>query len=189
MQNWWKMARLDKVGARYAKAFSEYLADPKRARAVVAELRAFYAVVTSSTELRGVLLAGVVPEATRLSVVADLAEKLGLSTECKRLLGVLCTMKRLGHIESISESLLFSVLQASGIVPMKVESAHELTAEEKKLIESKFEKILGKKTEASYSVTPGILGGVRVSAGSRTFDGSITGGLSRLEESLIGGSI
>jgi len=78
-------------------------------------------------------------------------------------------------------------LESGNVVSLSVETATSLETDEKKKIEDRFTKILGKKVEASYKVDPALLGGLRVTAAGRTYDGSLTGWLSSFEESLITG--
>jgi len=79
------------------------------------------------------------------------------------------------------------LLDSANVVSLKVETATSLEADEKKQIEDKFTKILGKRVEANYQVDPALIGGLRVTAAGRTYDGSLTGWLNSFEESLISG--
>lgn len=180
------MAHLDKISNRYAKAFYDYLHSPSQVRAVAGELKAFASFMESSEELRQVLTTGIHSEKSRRGVIEDLVEKAGMHEHGKKILLLLSAQQRLTHVRAIAERLIQLVLEASEIVPLSVIAATELNDTEKKKIENRFESILGKQVEASYSVNPELLGGLKVTAGGRTFDGSLNGWLRGIEEKLIG---
>lgn len=183
------MAYLDKITTRYARAIFEFLKTAEKNRTVIQELQAFSKIVASSHELQQVLTSVVCSESERRGVVEDLAVKLGLSADTKRVLLILAEQGRLTHLEQIAERLNQLVLEAGNTVPLSVTAALELSAEDKKKIEAKFQKVLGKQVEATYAVNPELLGGLKVTAGGRTFDGSLSGWLQGLEEKLVGGSL
>jgi F0F1-type ATP synthase delta subunit len=70
-----------------------------------------------------------------------------------------------------------------------VASSHGLSADEKKSIETRFSKILGNPVEATYLVDPKLVGGVKVTAAGKTYDGTISGWLGQFEEILVGGNV
>jgi len=72
---------------------------------------------------------------------------------------------------------------------LKVKTAEELDDSHKSKIEQRFGKILGKKVEARYEIDPSLIGGLRVDAGGRTYDGSVDGWLTSFEERLVGGYV
>ena len=177
----------DKVSQRYAKAVFDYLKDEAKVRSMIGELQEFAMLIEGSSELTLVLTSDVYSDNERLAVVNDLVGKAKLSKDTQRVLLVLTTAKRLDHLRSIVEKLKLILLESGNVVSLSVETATSLETEEKKKIEDKFTKILGKKVEASYKVDPALLGGLRVTAAGRTYDGSLTGWLSSFEESLITG--
>jgi len=177
----------DKVSQRYAKAIFDYLKDGSKIRALISELEEFSILIESNTELSLVLTSDVYSDDERLAVVEDLVTKAKLSHDAKKVLSVLSTAKRLDHLRSIVERLQLVLLDSANVVSLSVETATSLESEEKKKIEDKFTKILGKKVEANYKVDPALIGGLRVTAAGRTYDGSLTGWLNSFEENLISG--
>ena len=98
-------------------------------------------------------------------------------------------MRRLGHLPGIANRLHLLLLESAGTVPLDVNAAVALTAEEKDKVERRFAKMLGKKVEANYTVDASLIGGLRVTVGGRTYDGSLAGGLNNFEEQLVGGRL
>lgn len=180
------MAHLDKISTRYAKAFYEFLNSPSQVRLAANDLKAFATVVNANEQLQQVLTTEIYSEKERRGVIEDLASKLEIKDGSKKILLLLSSQKRLTHIESIAERLIQLVLEANDIVQLSVSAAANLNDDEKKKIETKFQKILGKQVEATYLINPELLGGLKVTAGGRTFDGSLNGWLRGLEEKLIG---
>jgi F0F1-type ATP synthase delta subunit len=64
-----------------------------------------------------------------------------------------------------------------------------LSNEEKKVLEGRFAKVLNSPVSASYLVTPALVGGLKVTANGKTYDGTLSGWLNQVEEVLVGGNI
>ncbi|NBV51004.1 hypothetical protein EBR78_07275, partial [bacterium] len=80
-------------------------------------------------------------------------------------------------------------LAAADVAALDVESSEELPAADRKKIEEQFSKLLGKKVEAHYSIQSQLLGGLRVTAAGRTYDGTLSGWLEKMEEKIMGGHL
>ena len=72
----------------------------------------------------------------------------------------------MGHVGTIAEKLHTLLLAAAKVIPLTVETTVELSETEMKNIEEKFEAVLGKKVETSYVPEPGLVGGMRATAGA-----------------------
>lgn len=81
------------------------------------------------------------------------------------------------------------VLETANVIAVQVESATDMNADQKAKVERRFQSLLGKGVEASYRIDPKLIGGVRVTANGKTYDGSIAGWLSSFEEQLVQGVI
>ena len=177
----------DKVSQRYAKAIFDHLKDADKIRMVANELSEFAVMIEDHAELTLVLTSDVYSEEIRKNIVEDLATKTKISADAKKALLILSSAKRLDHLKGVSEKLQQILLESANVTALNIESATTLEAEEKKKIEEKFKTILGKKVEANYKVDPNLIGGLRVTAAGRTYDGSLTGWLNSFEENLISG--
>lgn len=183
------MAKLDRVALRYAKAAFDYLGDSKKVDGLTQELIAFSQALTGNPELHLALTNEAFSTDSRAAVVKEVANQMGLSDATQRVLNVLTENRRITSVEAVAERLHHLNLEAAEIAPLKVEASVELSAAEKKQVEEKFTKILGKKVEANYVLEPTLLGGLRVTAAGRTYDGTLSGWLENMEEQLIGGRI
>ena len=183
------MAKLDRAALRYAKAAYDFLGDSKKASAVSLELKAFSELLFQNAELQNALTNEAFSTANRVEVVKDVCKKMGLSDEATRILGVLSENRRILVADSVAERLHQITLENADIAQLEVESSSELKAEDRTNIEAQFTKVLGKKVEAKYSLDPNLLGGLRVTAAGRTYDGTLSGWLEKMEEKLMGGHL
>ena len=181
------MAKLDKVSLRYAKAAYDFLGDPKKVSVVAQELKAFATIFSQNPELRIALTNEAFSTQSRVEVVREISNKLKLSEDALRVLAVLADNRRISSVESVSDRMHQLALEAADVAALEVESSVELSAEDRKKVEDRFSKILGKKVEARYGLDPSLLGGLRVTAAGRTYDGTLSGWLENMEEKLMGG--
>ena len=180
------MARLDKVASRYAKAIfdSEKSAGQSAIGELMAELARFSQLIEASKDLQYVLGTEIFSAENKRSIVEDLSTKLNLSTKAKQVLLVLLQMHRMGSLPAIMDRLNNLVLESLDIIPLHVETASSLSSEQKEKIEARFAKILGKKVQARYVSDPELIGGLKVTAEGRTFDGSLQGWLNAVGQHL-----
>lgn len=183
------MAHLDKISTRYARAIYEFLKTEAKARPVIDALKTLGATIEENENLEKALTTELFTEEQRKGVIEDLVTTLKANDDTRRILLVLSEQGRLTHVNQIAERLNQLLLEAAGAMPLSVTAALDLEDADKKKIEEKFKKILGKNVEATYHLNPELYGGLKVTAGGRTFDGSLSGWLASLEEKLIGGSL
>ena len=181
------MAVHGKVAGSYARAIIDYLGDADKARTVADELSALGEVIESHAELSRVLTTGVFTEKQRREVLEEIMKKLKSGEDTKRMALVVSQQMRLRALSAIGERMHRLLQDHANVVPLHVESASALDAAEKKKVEQKFRSLLGKTVEASYAVDPNLIGGLRVTAAGKTYDGSLVGQLRAIEERLVGG--
>lgn len=181
------MAKLNKVASSYARALHAVTGNAEASHQVAAELATFAQWLDESPELRMVFGSVRFSAEQRQAVVGDLAAKAKFGDVTKKALSVLTESNRLLAAGAVAEKLRLLALDDAGVAPMQVESAEELDDSERKDLVKRFEKVLGKKVDARFTVVPALLGGVRVVAEGRTYDGSLKGQLSQLGERLAGG--
>lgn len=183
------MATPGKVTNRYAKAFFEGLRESKDSGRVVEDLEAFRSAAASHKELSALFASPGFAEAQKTQIVEDITAKMKLSPAATRILVGLSRMERLTALSPIVARLRVLLLEGQGVQPIHVRTAEPLSVEDKRAVENKFEKVLGKKVEATYETNKELVGGLRVVAGGRTFDGSVLGWLETLKERLVEGEV
>jgi F-type H+-transporting ATPase subunit delta len=183
------MATLGKVTNRYAKAFFEGLRESKDSASVLEDLESFRVAASAHKELTALFASPGFAESEKTQIVSDIASKMKLSSAASRILIGLSRMDRLTALTPILARLRVLLLENQGVQPIHVRTAEPLSVEDKRAVENKFEKVLGKKVEATYETNKELVGGLRVIAGGRTFDGSVLGWLETLKERLVEGEL
>jgi F-type H+-transporting ATPase subunit delta len=74
--------------------------------------------------------------------------------------------------------------QRMGFTEAQITSARELNQADRSALESRMEKLTGKKVRARYSRDESLLGGAVVKMGSTIYDGSVSGQLERIKQAL-----
>ncbi len=101
---------------------------------------------------------------------------------------VLCLLTEAGRIAlllQVAEHLRQLVLESQNIAPLRVESATQLSGDEKKKIEERFRAILGRGVSAFYQTDTALIGGIRATVDGVTYDGTLAAKLSVLREQLV----
>lgn len=175
------------VARRYARAFAEVVVERRmNADQMVQDLTAFAELVSSSAELRNVLQNPAVSHEQKLKLLNAITTRIGASKELRNFVAVLVDHHRLGQIHDVAEQFKQELNDRLGIAETVVNSARELTQEEKQALERQLAQVTGKKVRASYSRDAGLLGGVMVRVGSTIYDGSVRGQLRRIRDQIAG---
>lgn len=177
----------DKVALRYARAAFEALSDSEERQKAAEDLRGLGEMLEANVELRLALTSAIFSEENRWAVVQGIGEKAQFGQGTLKVLRVLNQAKRLGAAGVVGEKLRTLGLQGEGILPIRVQSATELSSDEQSAVEKRFTDLLGKKVQADYVVAPVVMGGLRVDAEGRTYQGTVAGWLEGFEEKLVGG--
>ena len=152
------------------------------------ELRQFAALTGRNRSLRAALDARGVTLADRGRALTAIADGAGASPVLSRLLGVLATNDDLGLLPALADVYAELVNAAEGIVPVQATGAIELTDEQHRALVDVLRAATGREVELAEKVEPGVLGGLRVKMGGRTYDGTVGGKLKALRRSLATGS-
>ena len=174
------------IATRYARAFAEVVIDlkldPDKA---LSELNGLVALFKASPELRTVLANPAVAHKQKLALLDAIISRLGASRPLRNFAAVLIDQGRIAQIAEIAEKFRDELNQHLGIAEAQVNSARELTPEEKQLLEKEMARITGKVVRASYSRDKNLLGGAVVRIGSTIYDGSVRGQLRKIKEQIV----
>jgi len=173
------------VLGRYARAYAEvavtYKLNPEK---TVAEFQQMADVVNSSRELRNVLQNPAVSREQKLKLLDSIIQHIGATKMLRNFLAVLIDHRRIANIGDVLEQFKRELDRRMGIADARVSSVRELSSVEKKSLEQQLATITGKVVRATYSLDPGLLGGVLVRVGSTIYDGSVHGRLQRMRQDL-----
>jgi F-type H+-transporting ATPase subunit delta len=170
---------------RYAKAlFDVAIAEKAELVKIGADLSAAAALLTENTELRLALGRAAVADTARKAVMEQVADKLGVTVQVKKLLVMLTESRKLDLVKDLAEAYQERLLTHQNIVRAEVTSAAPLSPEKTKALEESLSKVTGKKVELSVSVDPQLLGGVVARIGSTVYDGSVKTQLQRMRQEI-----
>lgn len=172
----------------YARALADVVVDRQLdANRIAAELDSVSAILAESAELRTVWDSPSVEQDQKLKLLDALAARAQLSREVRNFVAVILANQRILAFSEIAKATVEEINARLGIADAEIASARELSAEEKRKLESQVAKVTGKTLRVRYALDPQLMGGVTVKVGSTIYDGSVRGQLQRMKEQLIGG--
>ena len=170
---------------RYSKALFDVALQEKADLAKIGQdLSAFAEVIASNAELRLATERSGVADASRIAVMDQIADKLGVAPQVKKLVAMLTQGRRLELMKDLTEAFNERLLAHQNIVRAEVTSAAPLSPEKAKALEESLSKVTGKKVQITSSVDPSLLGGLVVRMGSRQIDTSLKTKLNSLKLAL-----
>lgn len=179
----YSQARL-RVGGFAAAVFEETAT--KELETVEKEIFTFARAVAESQELRAVLSNRDLPVKLRQSVVSDLLGK-KVNAVTLRLVHYAVAGGRPRDIVGTLDWLVERIAEARGWRVARVHAGQEISAAQKKKLESTLATITGAPVELQVRVDPALLAGIRVDIGDLRLDATAKGRLERLREHVVAG--
>jgi len=169
----------------YARALTDVVIDRKLdANRIGAELESVSALLKESADLRTVWDNPSVTGEQKLKLLDAVVSRMSLSREVRNFVAVLISNRRLHAFSEIAAQAVAQINSRLGIADAEILSARELSAEEKRKLETQVAKVTGKSLRVRYSLEATLMGGVVVKVGSTIYDGSVHGQLQRMKEQL-----
>jgi F-type H+-transporting ATPase subunit delta len=177
------------VARRYARALLEVVTSGPQGpaegpAAVRAALESSRALLRENAELLRALTHPAVPGPARKKVVEAVWAQ--APPAVKRLVQLLVERDRASLLPAITEAFVEAWNEARGVVAASAVSAVELDAAEKQALSEALAKAAGKSVELETRVDAAVLGGLRVTMGGRTLDGTVAAQLQALRRRLQG---
>jgi F-type H+-transporting ATPase subunit delta len=173
------------LASRYARALVDVIlerhVDGNEARQ---QLRTMVDAVHESLELRRVWESPAVLAEQKRAVLDALAAKIGAAKPIRNFMAVIIDHRRLGALDDILRVFESELDARLGFAEVQVSSARPLAPEEQREVESRVERMTGKKIRASYASNPELLGGIVVRVGDTIYDGSVRGQLEKMRQEL-----
>jgi len=179
------------VSFRYARALVDVVTshegpgagDP---RALTSQLEDFSQLMEQNAELRILFSTPAIPMKKKLAVLSEIVPKMGLQAVVRNFLSVVLEHERFSVLDEIVEAFELLLNERLGIVVAQVSSARALGEAEKQELEKALRDRTGKQVQMSFSLDPGLVGGVTAQVESTIYDGSVRGQLERLRSELAG---
>lgn len=178
------------LARRYARAALDVAAGQGTtvAAALVGELSALAALIEGNDELRRVLLNPSLGAEPRRRLLAGILAQAGATPLVARLVDLLARHDRVGLLPALAEEYAAALNQREGRVSAEAVSAVPLAEAQRAALAQALGSALGRSVELKARVDPAVLGGVRVTVGGRTYDGTVRSRLAALRERLVSGS-
>ena len=171
---------------RYARAFAE-VAEAARLDVGAAQhqLRDFADALAVSSELRNFFENPSIEMGKKLKVLDALSARIKMFPQVRNFIAVILEHQRLAELNEIMTRFDEVVDQNAGAVEARVTSAHPMSQQDRREMESQIAKLAGGRVRATYSEDPGLLGGAVVEIGSTIYDGSVRAQLQQLKQRLV----
>jgi len=174
------------VSSRYARALVEVVLEQRLDADVAREqLNSFAEAVRESADLRRVWESPAVPAEQKRALLDGIVSQMQAFKAIRNFMAVIIDHRRIPMLGDIVRQFGIELDAQLGFVEAEISSARQLSAEEKRGLESQVERLTSKKVRARYASDPGLLGGVMVRVGSTIYDGSIRGQLEKMKQELI----
>ena len=173
------------VSSRYARALVEVVLEQKIDADVAREqLSSIAEAVRESVDLRRVWESPAVPAEQKRAVLDAIVGQMNAFKAIRNFMAVIIDHRRIPMLDDIVRQFAVELDAQLGFVEAEISSARQLSAEEKRELESQVERMTGKKVRARYASDPQLLGGVMVRVGSTIYDGSVRGQLEKMKQEL-----
>jgi F-type H+-transporting ATPase subunit delta len=173
------------IASRYARALVEVvLADKINGDTARQQLRSIVEAVHESDQLRRVWESPAISADQKRAVLDAIVKQIGVVKPIRNFIAVLIDHRRIPMLDDMVRQFEIELDAQLGFTEAEISSARQLSAEEKKELESRVERVTGKKVRARYKSSPELLGGVVVRVGSTIYDGSVRGRLEKMRQEL-----
>ncbi len=173
------------IASRYARALVDVVLEQKIDGNVAREqLRAMVEAVHESLELRRVWESPAIVPEQKTAVLDAIAGKIGAVKPIRNFMAIIIDHRRLKMLDDIVRLFETELDAKLGFAEVQVSSARPLSTQEQRDVESRVERMTGKKVRARYASNPELLGGVVVRVGDTIYDGSVRGQLEKMRQEL-----
>ncbi|HEX8813510.1 MAG TPA: ATP synthase F1 subunit delta, partial [Terracidiphilus sp.] len=148
------------------------------------QVNAIAEAVRESVELRRVWESPAISAEQKRGVLDAIVGRIGAAKPIRNFFAIVIDHQRIAMLDDIARQFGVELDTQLGFVEVEISSARQLSAEEKREMESQVERMSGKRVRARYASNPGLLGGIVVRVGSTIYDGSIRGQLDKLKQDL-----
>jgi F-type H+-transporting ATPase subunit delta len=171
--------------ATIARPYAEALFRSAGSAALTAEVSALGAVA-SDAQMRQFADNPKVTSSQVFNVVSDVLARQGvmLSQATQNLLRTVLDNGRLSAMPAVAEQFHALVNSQSGVSDARVESAFAIDAAQLAEVVTTLEKRFGRKLNATVSIAPELIGGIRVSVGDEVLDTSVKARLEQMRAAL-----
>ncbi len=172
------------IAARYASAMFDVAREKHAHEHVASDLMALCHVVEGSISLMKAMNNPTLAQDTKLAIMNDVLDVIKSHATTKELVAFVVNKKRAAIIADVAKEFQALCLAFKGELTATVASAQPMNAAQIAQIADRLTKAAGKKVNISQTHNPALLGGFKVTMGSRMLYASLLGRLQRLSAQL-----
>nr|WP_294849174.1 F0F1 ATP synthase subunit delta [uncultured Sphingomonas sp.] len=174
------------LAGRYAIALFGLARDENKIDAVGKSLGLLDAALAESGDLSTLVSSPMVSRADAAKAVRALGTTLKLDPISANFIGVLASNGRLSQLQNVIGLYRRLAADARGETTAEVATAHPLSADQLKSLQSKLKARVGRDVAIDATVNPDLLGGMTIKLGSQMIDASIRTKLNTLATAMKG---
>ena len=169
------------AAGRYATALFELAKDEGSLEATETDLKALEAALEESADLRHLIQSPIHSRDQQARALGAVAEKMGLGTLTKNVLGLMASKRRIFALPKLIEIFAALMAEHRGEVTADVTSAKALTDAQTEKLVAELKSSVGRDVNLNVTVDESIIGGLIVKVGSKMIDTSIRSQLASLQ--------
>ena len=171
---------------RYAQAIFSVAGNPEDIERVEHELGAFRKILAELPSLGRVVVHPGVPADKRKAVLDQVLDLMDCHVVSRGAIGLLVVERELRDLSSVIDTLGKLREDKLTIATAQVPTAYPLDNGDRPAWEAALAKAAGKRVRIEYSTDSSLIGGAVARIGSVLYDGSVSGSLLRIRQSLLG---
>lgn len=174
------------LAGRYAIALFGLARDENKVDAVGKSLAALESALAESGDLSMLVSSPLIGRADAAKAVAALSTAMKLDKTTGNFIGVLADNGRLSQLPAVIRLYRRLAAEARGETTAEVVSAHPLSTDQVKALQTKLAARVGRDVAIDATVNPDLLGGITIKLGSQMIDASIRTKLNTLAQAMKG---
>ena len=172
------------IAGRYATAVFELAKESGDLGALERDVDTLEEAISESSDLRDLINSPIYSREEQGAAIAAIADKMGLTSIMANTLKLMATKRRLFVMGQLLAVLRTRIADENGEVTAEVQSARDLSHDERTALASTLSKSVGKDVKMKVSVDESLIGGLVVKVGSKMIDTSIRSKLAALQNTM-----
>ncbi|MEM0921645.1 MAG: F0F1 ATP synthase subunit delta [Pseudomonadota bacterium] len=172
------------AAGRYAMALFELAKDDSALDQVESDLTALGTALEDSTDLQHLIASPIHTRDEQGRAITAVAEKMGLSTLTRNVLGLMAANRRIFALPKLIENYAALMAEHRGEVSADVTAAKALTKGQTEALSKRLRDAVGREVKLNVTVDEAIIGGLIVKVGSKMIDTSIASKLAGLQNAM-----
>lgn len=171
---------------KYSRSLAEAAHESGLTEEIGRHFASFIALTVAVPELRSTLENPGIPVPVKTALCKEVASRAGFHPYFTEFLGLLVETHRLPCLDKIHDLFLQELDRLRGVIKARLITARPLTPAVRTAFGAGLHQALGQEVQLEALVDASLIGGVRLEARGRVYDGSIKHQLERFRQTLAG---